>query len=96
MTATVVTKKPIKMPLPATVRAMLMKMRMKERVPKPMRHLSFFTILAGPDLTNLAIPNEAVTIEVEKVVKKRVSAVTGLSHGSERGFWLRSRMINNI
>ena len=80
MTATVVTKKPIKMPLPATVRAMLMKMRMKERVPKPMRHLSFFTILAGPDLTNLAIPKEAVTIEVKKVVMKRVSAVTGLSH----------------
>ena len=59
---------------------MLVNMRMKLSVPKPMRHLSFLTILAGPDLMNLEIPNEADAIEVEKVIKKRVSSIlTGSS-----------------
>ena len=54
-----------------------MKMRMKLSVPKPMRHLSFLTILAGPDLTNLAMPNDAVTKEVKKVTMKRLSLTRG-------------------
>ena len=62
--------------MPTRVKAMLVKIRRKLSVPKPMRHLSFFTILAGPDLINLEIPNEAVTIEVEKVLMKRVSPPT--------------------
>ena len=53
------------------------------RVPMPLKHLSLFTILVGPFLRNLAIPSEAVKIEVKKVVTKSSSTTMGLSHESE-------------
>ena len=44
---------------------------MKVSVPKPSIHFPLIIILAGPDLRNLAIPNEAVNVESTNVQTKR-------------------------
>ena len=62
---------PITMAFPTPVAAILKKMRMKVRVPNPFTHLLFLTILVGPDLRNLAIPNEAVVPVSDNVTQKR-------------------------
>ena len=62
--------KAITMPFPIRVSKTLKMIRMKVSVPNPSTHLSFLTILAGPDFRNLPIPTEAAVIERKYVNQK--------------------------
>ena len=53
------------------VQATFKKSRMNVHVPKPSIHLSFLTMLAGPALRNLVIPNEAAAIDRKRVNPKK-------------------------
>ena len=64
-------KLPVTQLLPDTVARTLKKISMKVSVPKPSIHFSLVIILAGPDLRNLATPNEAVNVESTNVQMKR-------------------------
>ena len=61
--------------LPNNMAKTFKKMSMKVSVPKPSLHFSLLTILAGPDLRNLAIPIEVVNVERNNVQMKRCPSV---------------------
>ena len=68
-------KLPATKSLPTNMAKTFKKMSMKVSVPYPSLHFSLLTILAGPDLRNLAIPIEVVNVERNNVQKKRCPSV---------------------
>ena len=68
-------KLPMTIIFPVNVAKTFKKMSMKVSVPYPSLHFSLLTILAGPDLRNLAIPIEAVNVERNNVQTKRCPSV---------------------